>query len=169
MWAALALGAAVAVGCGSVGGDAPRTATAEAFRSYEYVAIDGRRISSDANRGRVTVIVLIATFDLVSQVVVEELSQIFQRQRPPINAGAIVLEPPRNAPLVEAFARTLEVPFPVALADPPTLEARGPFGEAKVVPTTIVLSPDGVETWRREGSVSISDIERSTARARRGR
>jgi len=133
---------------------------------YEYLALDGKRFSSDTNRGKVTVIAVIATYDLGSQVVVRQLSEVLFRQRRGLSILALVLEPPKNAPLAEAFAATLELPFPIAMADQATLEAEGPFGPIDTVPTTIVLSPDGTEVWRHEGAVLASEIERAISRAR---
>ena len=82
---------------------------------------------------------------------------------------ALVLEPPKNAPLAEAFAATLDLPFPIAMADQATLEAHGPFGPIDTVPTTIVLSPDGAEVWRHEGAVLAAELERAIVDARSAR
>jgi hypothetical protein len=83
-----------------------------------------------------------------------------------VSVLALVLEPPKNAPLAEAFAATLELPFPIAMADQATMEGQGPFGRFAGVPTTIILSPTGTETWRHEGAVLASELERQIARAR---
>jgi hypothetical protein len=135
---------------------------------YDYVAIDGRRFSTEGNLGKVVIVVVIATYDLASQVVMRELMEAARRERRAVAAAAVVLEPPKNAPLAEAFAATLELPFPVAMADQATLEAHGPFGAIGMVPTIIVISPDGREVWRKEGAVSAGQITRSIAAARRG-
>jgi hypothetical protein len=105
-----------------------------------------------------TVIVIITTYDLGSQVVMRELARVLRNRTPRINAGAVVLEPPKNAPLVEAYTHSLEVSFPVALADQETLETRGPFGAVNVVPTIIVLDANGNEVWRREGAMTYAEI-----------
>jgi hypothetical protein len=133
--------------------------------SFDYVAIDGSHLSSDTTRNRVTVIALVTTYDLASQVVLRELVQLIHRHEPRINVGVVVLEPPRNAPLAQAFAQTLELPFPVALADAATLEARGPFGAVGAVPTIVVLDPKGVERWRNAGAVPIGTIREAVDRA----
>jgi hypothetical protein len=134
---------------------------------YEYVALDGQRVSSVTNRGKVAIVTIIATYDLASQVVVRELSEVRARQRRPLSVLAVVLEAPKNAPLAEAFAATMEMPFPIAMADQATLEARGPFGRIDAVPTTIVLSAKGQEVWRHQGAVLAADIERAIDAARR--
>jgi hypothetical protein len=122
------------------------------------VTIEGKHLSTAATAGRVTVVVIITTYDLGSQVVIRELATVARTRVPRINAGAVVLEPPKNAPLVEAYAHSLDVPFPVALADQATLQARGPFGAVNVVPTTIVLDARGNEVWRREGAMEHGEI-----------
>lgn len=128
-------------------------------RSFDFVTIDGSHFSTTDTAGRVTVVVIITTYDLGSQVIMRELATVLRERTPRINAGAIVLEPPKNAPLVEAYAHSLQVSFPIALADAPTLEARGPFGSVNVVPTTIVLDADGNEVWRREGAMTHTEID----------
>lgn len=159
-WAAL-LGAA-ALFVSACGGPPPEARDARARapvpRRFDFVTIDGRHLSSAAMAGRTTVIVVIATYDLGSQVVMRELATVLRTRTPRINAGAVVLEPPKNAPLVEAYAHSLEVSFPVALADQATLETRGPFGAVNVVPTTIVLDANGNEVWRREGAMTHAEI-----------
>jgi hypothetical protein len=137
--------------------------------SFDYPAVGGSgRLSSETTRGRVTVIAFITTYDLGSQLVLRELVDLVHSHEPRINVGVIVLEPPRNAPLVQAFSKTLELPFPAALADAPTLDARGPFGEVHAVPTLVILDPAGRETWRRSGVVSVTDIGGAVDRAQRG-
>jgi hypothetical protein len=122
------------------------------------VTIDGQHLSTAGTAGRITVVAFITTYDLGSQVVMRELEGVARTRAPRINAGAVVLEPPKNAPLVEAYAHSLEVSFPIALADQATLESRGPFGPINVVPTTIVMDADGNEVWRREGAMTHSEI-----------
>jgi hypothetical protein len=155
------LGAAAlfAAACGGSSEEA-RAARAQTRvpRRFDFVTIDGRHLSTAATAGRATVILIITTYDLGSQVIMRELATVTRTRTPRINAGAVVLEPPKNAPLVEAYAHSLEVSFPVALADQATLEARGPFGAVKVVPTTIVLDANGNEVWRREGAMTHGEI-----------
>lgn len=139
------------------GAHTPRART-RIQREFELVAIDGTPFDSKRVSGRSTVVVFITTYDLGSQVVMRELGAVVRQRTPRINAGAIVLEPPKNAPLVEAYAHSLEVPFPVALADQATLESRGAFGPITVVPTTVLLDRDGNEVWRREGAMTRSEL-----------
>lgn len=149
---------AVACGGSSSGAHSAR-GHARIPRSFDFVAIDGTHFDSKRMLGRATIIVFITTYDLGSQVVMRELSAVVRQRSPRINAGAVVLEPPKNAPLVDAYANSLEVPFPVALADQATLESRGAFGPIGVVPTTVIVDRDGNEVWRREGSMTRSEIQ----------
>ncbi len=125
--------------------------------------MDGSHFGTRTTLGRPTIVTFIATFDMGSQAVVREIADVFSRSRPRIHAGAVVLEPPQDAPLVETFAATLEIPFPIALADEATLDASGPFGSVRVVPTTVILDSTGAEVWRHEGFVSVTDLERKLA------
>jgi hypothetical protein len=145
----------------------PKPTYAGIRRDFDYIAIDGRHLSSTTTRGRPTVLLFITTFDLGSQVAVRRVAEVAHDHVPRINAGAVVLEPPRNVPLVEAFVASTETDFPVALADPATLEARGAFGEVRVVPTTVVLDASGVEVWRKEGAPAIAEIEAALDRKSR--
>lgn len=129
--------------------------------AFELSTLDGGRLASDTTRGRRTVLVFLTTYDLPSQVLVRELSRLHRTVEPRINVGIVVLEPPRNAPLAEAFATSLEIPFPVALADAETLGGRGPFGELRAVPTIVVLTPQGVVAYRHEGAVSAERLRRA--------
>lgn len=166
-WAVLVLG------CGSgVGPPLSRVASPQTpgAVSFDFGSVGGSRLSSETTRGRATVVVIITTYDLGSQVVLRELAELVHDHEPRINALAVVLEPPRNAVLVDAFTKTLELPFPIVLADSATLEGRGPFGKTDVVPTLIVLDPAGVETWRKVGVVSsqvmFGAVDRASQRGR---
>jgi hypothetical protein len=139
--------AAAALFVSACGGSSPEARATPARtripRSFDFVAIDGSHLSTERTVGRTTVI---------------EVGAVLRRRTPRINVGAVVLEPPKNAPLVEAYAQSLEVSFPVALADQATLQARGPFGVVKVVPMTIVLDANGNEVWRRDGPMTRTEI-----------
>jgi hypothetical protein len=147
----------VACGGSSPDADSPPART-HIPRTFDFVTIDGGHLSTAGTAGRITVLVIITTYDLGSQVVMRELGTVLRSRTPRINAGAVVLEPPKNAPLVEAYAHSLQVSFPIALADQATLEDRGSFGAVNVVPTSIVLDADGNEVWRREGAMTHSEL-----------
>jgi len=135
--------------------------------SFDYATLDGSHFSSTVARGRRTIVVFLTTYDLVSQVVAREVSHLARTETPRINAAIIVLEPPKNLPLVEAFASSLELTIPVALADAATIGGRGPFGEIIAVPTTFVLDPLGRSVARHEGGVSAGALHESLSHASR--
>ena len=94
------------------------------------------------------------------------LEQLLHTHRPRINVGGVALEAPKYAPLVEAFAVSLELDYPVAMADYATLGGRGAFGNVRGVPTIVVLDAEGREAWRREGVATARQIEEALAKAR---
>jgi hypothetical protein len=155
-------------GCvGETAGNPAVSIAAKVPRRFDYVGVDGARFSTETTLGRATVVIFITTYDLISQAVIRRLVDMARDIKPRINAGVIVLEPPRNQLLVEAFAETLDIPFPVAMADQATLERRGPFGDVEVVPTVIVLDKHGVEVWRKDGAPANGELEPILADASR--
>jgi hypothetical protein len=133
-------------------------------RSFAFPALDGRAVSSQALRGRVSVIVLATTYDDASLAQVRFLRSVFRRHVPRINAAVLVLEPERNRPMVEAFASSLELRFPVAMADQATIAGHGPFPGLHHVPSVVVLDGEGREVWRRIGLTTRRELEEALAR-----
>jgi hypothetical protein len=133
--------------------------------TFDYRAVDGSVFSSETTHGRVTVIAFITTYDLPSQLLLRRIGQLQHEKGRRFNVGAVVLEPPKNAPLVETFRETLELSYPVALADQATLESRGPFGTIEGVPTLIVLDPAGAITFHEEGVPTEADLRKAIDQA----
>ena len=102
--------------------------------SFSFSAPDGQTLSSEQLRGRVSLILLIATFDLASQLSVRQANELLHTQRPRINVGAVILEPPQYADLKETFQEAFALDYPVVMADHATLNGRGPFGEVVAAP-----------------------------------
>jgi hypothetical protein len=107
----------------------------------------------------VTALLFITTFDLPSQIAARHLDDVIRRHRPRANAGAIALEAPDNAPLVDVFKKTLALGYPVALTMNPGVQHDGPFGLIDRVPTLIVLDARGREVTRRYGNMTAVEIE----------
>lgn len=170
MTARLRLGvilALVAAGCSAPVREEPVSVSKGAAIGFDYPTLDGKHLSSETTRGRRTVLVFVTTYDLPSQVVVRELSEVVRTESPRINAGIVVLEPPRNLPLVEAYVTTLGLAIPVAMADAATLGGRGPFGKMESVPTIVVLDGEGRSAFRHSGGmtrVELHDVLRRMAR-----
>jgi hypothetical protein len=124
-----------------------------------YAALDGTPVTTDGLLYRLSVIALIASYDPSSQAQAIYLRALARRHRPRINVVIVVLEPPDNLPLVQAFADVLAAPFPVVLADEATLLGRGPFGDLREVPSLVVLDREGREAWRHVGQVELPGLE----------
>lgn len=152
---AIAAGISVlaALGCGPKQ-PAPAVAVAPArgpVVQYAFESIDGKPISTEAFVNRITVIGFFATYDVHSQIEARFLASLAKRHTPRINAAAIMLEAPENKPLVEAFAVSLGVPYPIALSDAATIAGQGPFAGLHHVPSIVILDREGREAFRRVG------------------
>ncbi len=150
----------------------PRAAAAPVAPShapvhFAYGTPSGEMLTSGATRGRVTVLLFVATFDLSSQLMAKRLDDVIRRHRPRANAGAIALEAPIDAPLVEVFKTSLGLGYPVALTNTTGFERQGPFGTIDQVPTLIVLDARGREVARAQGVVSERDLDAALTNAER--
>lgn len=158
----------VAVACGS----APSRPTESAPRrgkpiEFMYGTPTGETLSSANTRGRVTALLFVTTFDLPSQLMAKRLDAVARRHRPRVNAGAVALEAPNNAPLVEVFKTSLGLTYPVGLTNRTRVDEKGPFGAVDQVPVLVVLDSRGVEVARAEGVVSELEIDQALTRAAR--
>jgi hypothetical protein len=134
---------------------------------FAFGTTSGAELNSENVRGRVTVLVLVTTFDLASQVVAKRLNEVVLSHHPRINAAAVVLEPANHAPLADAFRSALELSYPVALADLPELGRESGLGQVRSVPTVIVLDGEGREIARKLGMCTVSELEGWVVRAER--
>jgi len=112
------------------------------------------------------VLLFVTTFDLASQMAAKQLDQVLHTHTPRINAGAVVLEAAKYAPLADVFRTSLKLSYPVALADLDTLARDSTLGEVRSVPTWIVFDAHGREVLRMYGAVSKDEIEGWLVRAR---
>jgi hypothetical protein len=160
--------ALVAVACSSA---PPRAPGSSAHRGkpveFLYGTPTGETLSSANTRGRVTVLLFVTTFDLPSQLMAKRLDVVARRHRPRVNAGAIALEAPNNAPLVEVFRTSLGLGYPVGLTNRTLLDEKGPFGAIDQVPVLVVLDSRGVEVARAEGVVSEAELDAALTHAAR--
>lgn len=165
--AILALGWVALAGCRPSPANAPvdpSPARAEPV-AFSFPSTGDDVVNSDTTHGRVTVLVFITTFDLVSQLVVRRVGEVIVRFRPRANAAAVVLEAPQYSELLSAYRESLSLPYPVVMADFATQQGRGPFGDITKVPTTVVLDKDGGEVWRHQGPLGPDEIEGVLRRA----
>jgi len=127
---------------------------------FSFYAADGTRFDSAGTRGRVTVILILTTYDLNSQLVARRLNELQRTYKPRFNAGAVVLESMKYAVLVEPFKASLGLTYPVVLADHDMLQGQGAFG-AVTVPTLILLDPEGRPVWRVTGPATEQQLRKA--------
>jgi hypothetical protein len=133
---------------------------------YVFGTTQGEELSAESMRGRVTALVFVTTFDLASQLAAKRLNQALHTHVPRINAGAVVLEAPKYAPLADVFRTSLQLSYPVAIADLATLAQNSTLGEVRSVPTLILLDPQGREALRHYGAFTSEELETWLTRAR---
>lgn len=132
---------------------------------FRFVSPDGQTLDSRELRGRATLVLLITSYDVASQLMARRANQLLHEFRPRINVGAILVEPPQYAELLETFRQTLELSYPVVMGDHALLEGRGPFGELLRLPTAIVLDRQGREVSRWLGAATSAELEEGLRRA----
>ena len=133
---------------------------------YVFGTTEGEEVSAEGMRGRVTALVFVTTFDLASQLAAKQLNQALHTHTPRINAAAVVLEAAKYAPLADVFRTSLQLSYPVAIADIPTLLRSSTLGEVRSVPTLIVFDAQGREVLRQYGAFSNEELETWLNRAR---
>jgi hypothetical protein len=141
----------------STKGDTPLPSLEKAT-SYAFDALDERAVSSQAHRGKPTIITFVTTGDIVGQAQVSYLVHMAKNDGDRVNYALVALHPRKEIVLVEAYRKTLGVEFPVALADHSATNAAGPFGEIPAVPTIVVLDREGRITWKHTGLAKNDDI-----------
>lgn len=119
--------------------------------AYVFDSLDDRPVSSDAMRGKPTVLAFVTTGDLVGQAQVDFLVAMARNDKDKVNYALVAFHPRREIVLVDAYVQTLKVEFPVALADATAMSDKGPFGEIPAVPTVVVLDRLGRVAWKHTG------------------
>ncbi len=126
---------------------------------FAWPSIRGGEATSEAMRGRTTLLVFGTTYDVASQAQVRFVTAVVRRHTPRINALLVVLEQPENRILVEAFASAFDLPYPVALADAATIAGEGPFRGLHHVPSVVVLDAQGRERARHLGLLDEAGLD----------
>jgi hypothetical protein len=119
--------------------------------SFSFDSLDERKVSSETAHGRVTVLAFVTTWDLSSQAEVDYLVAMAKHDDSNVFYALVALDDRKNRELVEAYRKTLNVTFPVAMADTETIAGRGPFTGVNQVPTVVVLDRDGRVVWQKSG------------------
>jgi hypothetical protein len=155
------------MGCAPIDADPPLAVSRELsdgpVRRFSFRALDGRVVSSQGYRGRMTVVAMVATYDTASQAQAKFLETVVRRHTPRINALLLVLEPPEHQPLVEAYASSLGLSYDVAIADAATIAGKGAFPGLHHVPSIVLLDRAGREVWRNFGLVEADNLSEAIA------
>ncbi len=125
---------------------------------FAFDSLDERPVSSDAMRGKTSVIVFVTTGDIVGQAQVSYVVHMEKNDGDRVNYAMVALHPRKEIVLVESYRETLGVKFPVALADVAATNPGGPFGEIAAVPTIVILDPQGRIVWKHTGLVKSDEI-----------
>jgi hypothetical protein len=126
---------------------------------FAFETIDGKPLTTESLAGRISVVGFVASYDIASQAQVRFLTGLLKRHVPRINVAILVLEPPQNLPMVEAFVGALRLPYPAALADAATIAGQGPFAGLHHVPSVVILDREGHERWRHVGLIEENEME----------
>lgn len=132
--------------------------------AFAWKDLHNKPLTTESVRGRVTVICFIATYDVTSQAQVRFLQRLHKEHSPRLNVALVVLEQPENRPMIEAYAEALELPFPVAIADPATIRGEGPFQGLHHVPSVSILDREGRERFRHIGLIEWTPLEEAVER-----
>jgi hypothetical protein len=120
---------------------------------FSFDSLDDRAVSSEATRGKPTVIAFVDTGSLPAQAQADFLVAMAKHDADAVNYAVVALERRENRELVELYRKSLGIPFPVALADDATIAGGGPFGDVTGVPVTVVLDRAGRVVARVAGRV----------------
>jgi hypothetical protein len=127
---------------------------------YAFDSLDDRAVSSAAFRGHAVVLAFVTTWDLASQAQTEVLVRMKLNEGGTAKVAIISLDDRANRELVEQYSKTLNVPYPMALAartGGSEVQVLGDFGEL-AVPTVIVLDTQSRIVFRRTGITKPEEI-----------
>jgi hypothetical protein len=119
---------------------------------FAFGVLDGSVVTAENTRGRATALLFATSYDLASQLVARRLNDVYRVRKPRFNAACIALEAAQNAVLVETFRDTLELSYPVAIADRVELRSIAAFANIDRVPVLVVLDKRGRERLRVSGA-----------------
>jgi hypothetical protein len=125
---------------------------------FAFKTQSGVVFTSQGTRGRPTLVALVTTYDLGSQLLLRRVEDALHTHRPRANAGAVVMEPPKYEVLLDTYSEAMNLSFPLVLADLATREGRGAFGPVDYLPMLFVLDVDGRVVARHEGPVEMETI-----------
>jgi hypothetical protein len=146
--------------------DRPGASAAEARApvDFGFDSLDDRSVTSEATRGKPTILAFVTTGSLPAQAQVDFLVAMARHDADAVNYAVVALEARENRELVELYRKALSIPFPMALADPATSSGGGPFGDVTGVPVTVILDRSGRVALRVAGRVVHADELRGALR-----
>jgi hypothetical protein len=151
--------ALAAVACGGKPTRVGETPLAGVAPTWKFDSLDERPVSSDAFKGKPSVIAFISTGDpYASQAEVNFLVAMAKNDGERVNYALVALQDGTTRELVEIYRDTLKVTFPVALGDSATTAGGGPFGDVGIVPTVVVLDAEGRIALKKSGVVKPEEI-----------
>jgi hypothetical protein len=125
---------------------------------YAFDPLDERGVSSDVMTGKPTLIAFVTTGDIVGQAQVSYLVAMAKNDGDKVNYAMVAIQARREIVLVEAYRKTLNVEFPVALGDATSTSPKGPFGEIPAVPTVVLLDRSGRLVWKHTGLAKSDEL-----------
>ena len=166
--ALVSLALAAVAACGPKQGEGPpvgvsdRPGVAEPLDKpvdFAFDSLDERPVTSDAMRGKPSVLAIVTTGSIDAQAQLGYLVAMAKNDGQKVNYAMVALHPRREIPLVDALATTVKVEFPVALADAAaTTGPSGPFGEIAAVPTIVLLDRAGRIVWKHTGLAKSEEL-----------
>jgi len=134
--------------------------------SFQFDSLDSRPVSSQAFLGKPTVIAFITTWDLLSQAQVDFLVAMARHDEKETNYVLVAVQDAKEHELVEQYARTLGVTFPIAMIADARVAASS-FGEIDRVPEVVVLDREGRSAFRRTGLAKSDELRAVLSRLKR--
>ena len=94
-------------------------------------------------RGRNTLLVLMRTSEMVSQIYMSRLRESFEELRKQCTVLVLTVEP-TEAPFVETYREIEQLPFPVGVAAPEVAAGESPLGIVPRIPHTYFIDKQGI-------------------------
>jgi hypothetical protein len=150
----------IACGGGAVSGAPAGVSNADTLEGdplFAFASLDARLVTTEAFRGKPSVLAFVTTFDPMSQLQVNALVELAS-EMPNVQLALVALQDPSARELVEIYRDALKVKFPVALGDAATIAGGGSLGDVHRVPTTLVFDRNGRIVWRHAGAVGADEL-----------
>lgn len=124
---------------------------------FNWRGIDGRVVSNDTALGKLTVVAFVSTFDWASQAQARFMSSVARDHIAKPYCFAVAIEQQENEPLIESFASTLSLSYPVVHLPSDKLKTTD-FRSVTSVPTVWILNTTGIVVWKSNGLATDSVI-----------